>query len=125
MNIDNQIKYWRQSSDEDWDVAVKLIDNSKVRHGLFFVHLSLEKILKALICKKSNDIPPRIHNLVRLSEIAEIRLNDTQLDILAEMNVFNIEGRYPTSQIQSPNIQIAKTFLLKADEVRLWINQQL
>ncbi|MFH0976769.1 MAG: HEPN domain-containing protein [Spirochaetota bacterium] len=125
MDIEKQIQYWHQSSDEDWDVASNLIDNYKIRHGLFFIHLSLEKLLKALICKKTNDIPPRIHNLVRLCEIADINPNDSQLDILAEMNAFNIEGRYPDSRIQSPDIQTAKSYLNKAKEVRLWIIQQL
>ena len=124
MNIEKQILYWHQSSDEDWDVAASLIENSKARHGLFFIHLSLEKLLKALVCKITNDIAPRIHNLVRLCEIANLHPDDSQLDLLAEMNAFNIEGRYP-SQILIPDNKTAKLYLAKANEVRLWIIQQL
>ncbi|MBN2040428.1 MAG: HEPN domain-containing protein [Spirochaetes bacterium] len=125
MDIEKQIKYWSQSSEEDWNVASYLIANKKNRHGLFFVHLSLEKILKARICRIINDIPPRIHNLVRLCEIAQLNPDDYQLDILAEMNTFNIEGRYPGSQILSPDNKTAKSYSDRANEVRLWIIQQL
>jgi hypothetical protein len=47
MNVAKQIDYWCTSSNEDWDVAVGLLERGKIRHGLFFLHLSLEKILKA------------------------------------------------------------------------------
>jgi len=53
VDIDKQIAYWRDSANEDWAVARQLVDNSRIRHGLFFAHLTLEKTLKALICKHS------------------------------------------------------------------------
>jgi len=41
-------------------------------------------------------------NLVRLAEIAKLNLKPAQLDVLAEMNAFNIEGRYPDSLSAPP-----------------------
>jgi HEPN domain-containing protein len=55
---------------EDWEVAVKLVKDGKSQHGLLFAHLALEKVLKALVCRHTHEIPPRIHNLTRLSELA-------------------------------------------------------
>ncbi len=70
MDVEKQIEHWRQGSAEDWEVAIKLVEDGKSRHDLFFAHLALEKILKALVCRQTRDVPPRIHNLSRLSELA-------------------------------------------------------
>lgn len=70
INIEKQIAHWRKGSQEDWEVAKDLVERRRVRHGLFFAHLALEKILKAHACKALNDIAPPIHNLVRLVDLA-------------------------------------------------------
>jgi len=56
VNIDKHISYWRNMAEEDWEVANQLIASDKIRHGLFFLHLSLEKILKAHVCHNTKDI---------------------------------------------------------------------
>jgi HEPN domain-containing protein len=93
--IDNQkqIAYWQNGAIEDWDVAAHLINRGKYRHGLFFAHLAIEKLLKAHVCRFSNDLAPRLHNLSRLAELTGLPLSQTQADILADMNAFNLEGR--------------------------------
>ena len=48
MDIIRQIEYWRLGASEDWEVAVELISSRRTRHGLFFAHLALEKLLKDL-----------------------------------------------------------------------------
>ena len=47
VNIGKQIAYWRESAEEDWLVAGDLLEKKRIRHVLFFGHLTLEKILKA------------------------------------------------------------------------------
>jgi hypothetical protein len=59
------------------------------------LHLAMEKILKAHICLHTNDIAPKLHNLVRLAELSGIAFTEEQKDLLADINPFNIEGRYP------------------------------
>lgn len=41
------VDYWKASSKDDLDTADQLFTSKKYHHSLFFVHLSLEKILKA------------------------------------------------------------------------------
>lgn len=86
VNIDKHISYWKTGAEEDFQVADQLIRSSKIRHGLFFLHLTLEKILKAHVCRNSKDIAPRLHNLARLSELAGITFKQKDSDFLAEMN---------------------------------------
>ena len=95
VNIDKHISYWQGGAEEDFEVAGQLIESGKIRHGLFFLHLTLEKILKAHVCRNSGDIAPRLHNLTRLAGLSGITFQQEYADCLAEMNPFNIEGRYP------------------------------
>lgn len=90
------IDHWVAQSKEDWDAALLLIDGGKYLHGLFFVHLALEKTCKAhWISAAKSDIPPKSHNLIFLLSQTTISLSDEQKEFLLELNRFQIEGRYP------------------------------
>ena len=92
---------------------------------MFFAHLALEKALKAHGCRRINDLAPRMHNLVRLAELAELQLDEKQIDILAEMNAFNIEGRYPEMLTAEPTVEEARRYMRRAREVHTWLIRQL
>jgi hypothetical protein len=64
IDIEKQVAYWREGAAEDWLVAVELVDLGRTRHGLFFAHLALEKMLKAHVCRVTQDLAPRIHPLL-------------------------------------------------------------
>jgi HEPN domain-containing protein len=121
IDINKQIAYWEDGAQEDWDVAQDLFKSGRARHGLFFVHLALEKALKAQFCRHARELAPRIHNLVRLAELAEIKLSETQIDVLAEMNTFNLEGRYPDSLAPAPTLPEAHVYLERAKEIFKWL----
>ena len=121
VNIDKQVTFWRSSAVEDWDVARQLVDNRRTRHGLFFVHLAFEKILKAMVCKHTQDLAPRLHNLIRLSEVAGLSLDQENRAILAEINAFHIEGRYPETLMAPPSKEEALRYISKAEEVFQWL----
>jgi HEPN domain-containing protein len=121
VDIEKQIAFWRSSAKEDWDVASHLVENERTRHGLFFAHLALEKILKAIVCKHSQDLAPKLHNLSRLSELAGINLDSEKIEVLAEMNAFHIEGRYPESLTKPPAKAEALNYMTRAEEVFQWL----
>lgn len=125
IDIQKQIIHWRRGAEEDWQVAQELIRNGRIRHGLFFAHLSLEKMLKANVCKATSELAPPIHNLVRLSEKAGLPLTEGQLDLLAEANEFNIEGRYPEMVLPPPSLAEAAVYLDRIDEVLQWLTSRL
>ncbi|MDQ1317397.1 MAG: hypothetical protein QG588_1049, partial [Candidatus Poribacteria bacterium] len=91
----------------------------------YFTHLALEKILKAHVCKETRDLAPRIHNPISLSRLAKINLSPEQFDILTDMNPLNIEGRYPDSLETPPTIEEAQVFMKRAEEVFIWLMNQL
>jgi HEPN domain-containing protein len=125
INVEKQVTYWHDGAIEDWEVAESLISELKIRHGLFFAHLALEKLLKAHVCRHTQDLAPRIHNLIRLAELTTLHLSSEQIDILADMNVFSLEGRYPDPFTQPPSPAEAKEYLDHAQKVYEWLKNQL
>ena len=88
IDIKKQIAYWRNSSDEDQEVARELVDMGRTRHGLFLAHLALEKMLKAHVCRTTRNLAPKIHNLVRLAELATLSISTGQRALLGRFNQY-------------------------------------
>lgn len=125
VDIAKQIIYWQEGAKEDFEAAKQLIAVDKMRHGLFFAHLAIEKLIKAKVCQTTNQVAPRIHNLVRLVEITGLDLPEPILDILAEMNEFNLEGRYPMPFLGPISKPEADNYIMKTEEVLQWLIRQL
>ena len=124
IDVERQVKHWRHGALEDLEAARDLVARGHHRHGLFFAHLALEKLLKAHICRDSAGLPPRIHNLVRLVQQTSFEPAEEHLDVLAEMNAFNIEGRYPEHLLPAPTPGEAARYLERTEEVFGWLNRQ-
>ncbi len=121
MDVLKQVEYWLSGVREDWAAAETLVQRGHLRHGLFFAHLSLEKALKGLVCKRTGDLPPRIHNLVRLAELAGATMPPGILDCLAEMNQFNQAGRYPGPFLEGLGVEEAARVMVGAKEALEWL----
>lgn len=124
IDVAKQIEFWRKGAEEDLGVARDLIGRNKVRHGLFFLHLALEKAIKAEVCGATRDLAPRTHNLVRLAELATLPCTQEQVDTLAEMNAFNIEGRYPELLFPPPTPAEAQAYLARAERIWQWLTSR-
>ncbi|MEA2082888.1 MAG: HEPN domain-containing protein [Thermodesulfobacteriota bacterium] len=48
----DKIKYWLKTADQDWRVANHLFEKKDYSYALFFGHLTIEKILKAIFIDK-------------------------------------------------------------------------
>jgi HEPN domain-containing protein len=125
IDVEKQVAYWRDGAKEDWTVARELVERRRFRHGLFFAHLALEKALKAHVCAKTRKLAPRIHNLVRLAELASLTLKPEQADALAEMNTFALECRYPETLLPPPNETETRRYMARAEEVFQCLTRQL
>lgn len=76
FDFEKHVNYWTSSAQEDLETAELLITSQKLRHGLFFAHLALEKAIKAHLCRYAEQLPPRIHNLLRLYENMDLELSE-------------------------------------------------
>jgi len=69
MKVEDHIQYWMDSAADDLDTAEKLFLVEKFDWCLFLGHLVLEKALKAhYVQDNENQMPPRVHNLVKLAK---------------------------------------------------------
>jgi HEPN domain-containing protein len=127
----DHIDYWVAQSEEDWEVAMLLIKEGKNLHGLFFVHLALEKICKAHWIRSSKThIPPRTHNLIFILSQTDVLISNEQKQFLLEINRFQIEGRYPEQLAQLHGLVInnaifTQEIVFKAKELRIWLLSRL
>jgi AbiV family abortive infection protein len=119
------VKYWRTASQEDFDSADILFQNKKYHHALFFCHLSIEKMLKAIIVKSTKTAPPLIHDLIRLAEKAKLPLSEAQMNELAEITTFNIGARYDDYKLsfrKKAKKQFSFKYLKKTREMLQWLS---
>ncbi|MBT9168750.1 MAG: hypothetical protein DDT19_02098 [Syntrophomonadaceae bacterium] len=114
--IKNAISYWGKTAKHDYETMLVLFKTKRYSDCLFFGHIALEKILKALVVKKIGEQAPYTHDLVRLEKIAEIGLGKEMIELLNQVNDFNIRARYPEHKLafyKKCNYQYAKKYYEK------------
>lgn len=125
MDFEKQVQYWRAGADEEILAAKALYRDKLYTQCLFHAHLALEKILKAHVCRKTNDLAPWIHNLSRLAEKAQLHLSERFIDILADMNGYSLEGRYPDQVKGGIAPDECRAKLEQSEEVLRWLTAEL
>lgn len=92
------MKYWVDSSKNDLQDVESLYKNKRYSACLFWGHLLLEKILKALAVQETKKQAPRTHNLPLLAQLSKTVLTKEEYQLLFEVDAFNMETRYPDEQ---------------------------
>jgi HEPN domain-containing protein len=121
------IDYWLTSAEYDVDVAKSLFKKKKYHYSLFFGHLTLEKVLKAIYIKKKSAHAPITHSLPYLVEKAELEIDSERLERLAEYMEFYIEGRYPKdleAVFKKCNRPFTKKKLKEITEMFEWLKRK-
>jgi hypothetical protein len=83
------------------------------------------KDAKSTCLQTDRDWAPRIHNLIRLGELAGLKLQQDQIRFLGMANEFNIEGRYGDNLGMVPELSEAKDILQRVEEMVSWLNVTL
>ncbi len=99
-DIEKLIEYWLAMAERDYKTMLGLFKIKRYPESLFFGHIVLEKILKALVVQETKNEAPKTHDLVRLAEIAELKLPDEILEYLKIVNRFNMRTRYPDTKLE-------------------------
>lgn len=126
MNQD--VKYWLDLSQYDIDTAKAMFKSGRYLYVLFTSQQAVEKILKAIIVLKTKKFPPRIHDLIKLVNLAEVKLDIEQKQFLAKLNFYYLETRYPEQIIDlSKDISndMAKVYLEKSEEILNWLKTKI
>ena len=92
MTQQEKIDYWFNTSNYDMKVAEDMFQNGHFLYVSFLCHQSTEKLLKAYWCKVKDQIPIKIHTLIRLATLTGIwdTMTDEHKDFLGVLESLNI-----------------------------------
>ena len=91
-------------------------------------YLVVEKLLKAIYIKVTNEQPPFIHDLSRMAEKSKIEMSESQLDILDTITTFNIRARYDDYKqlfYKKCTPEYTATWIMNIEEMILWLKEKL
>jgi len=93
--MDDLSRQWAERAQYDLDTADAMFKAGRYLYVLFCCQQAVEKMLKSIIVQRADELPPRIHQLARLAEVAGVALDDSQADFLRELSAYYIPTRYP------------------------------
>lgn len=129
MNKEEHIQHWLASAEESWESALYLAKGKHFSLSLLALHLSLEKMFKAIWIQKSvKDNPPYIHDLQKLADMVNLEISADDYDYLAIMNSWNIRGRYPdyTKRLyQSTTVNYLNEQIEKSGKIKKWLQEKI
>lgn len=129
MNYLDLMKFWLESSDNDYETMNVLYQNRKNTWCLFIGHLVIEKLLKGLYAKSNfeNPIPPKTHNLILLAKKSNLNIPKEIRENIQVINTFNISARYDDykkSFDKKCTDEYTKLQIQSIKEVREWLKKQ-
>ncbi len=128
FDIEKTISYWREGAEYDLGTAEALFQAGKYPYALFFGHLALEKLFKALVVKETGEHAPYTHSLPFLATKLSLKI---PVEVAAKFPIFMefySEGRYPEERVQFYR-KCTKEFTLQnlseIKKVFQWLSEKL
>ena len=129
MNNTELVRYWFESSDNDYETMQVLYKNKKNTWCLFIGHLVIEKLLKGIYARNNTEnlIAPKSHNLILLSQKAKLIVPANIREKIQIINTFNISARYDDYKRSFDNKctdNYTEMQVRNIEEVREWLKKQ-
>ncbi len=124
--LEKIVKFWQESGEKDLTIARKLFKSKDYGYCLFFCHLTLEKVLKAIIIQKTNKLAPFSHDLTKLAILSGVIFKKAHKAELDNITHFNIAGRYDDEKKQfykKCTRPYALKFLKITEEIFIWLKE--
>jgi HEPN domain-containing protein len=103
-----------------------MFNTGRYIYVVFFCHLALEKLLKAIVAEAQDELPPKTHNLRYLLKLARIQVTPSHKEILDTLNTASIPTRYPEDlgelKSQFPKL-IVEDYLRETKALLSWLRQ--
>ncbi len=123
------LAYWCETAEDDWLSAKDLFGTKRYLQCLFLAHLTIEKISKAhWVVSNQGDYPPRIHNILSIWANTQLAPDISQENTAAELNRFQLEGRYPDYQRAVARLateEYTRNLLHEVELLRSWLLSKL
>jgi HEPN domain-containing protein len=128
FDVKKTIIYWCKGADYDLETAESLFESGRYPYALFFGHLALEKLFKALVVKKAKEHAPYTHSLPLLASLLSIKIPEDINKKLDKFMEFHFEARYPEEQknfYRKCTKRFAEKGLQEIKEVYKWLKEKL
>ena len=117
MRFQEKIDNLTVETNNNLNSAKKSIENERVLHGLFYCHLVIQKILRAIVIKTTNKIPSKTLDLNILLSQSNIKLEKSEMDFIDILIKFHIQGRYPTVNPIIPDTKVGSNYISQTENL--------
>lgn len=127
-NIDPIVKYWQNSSDQNYRTMQNLLKTKDYSWALFLGHLTIEKLLKAVYVKNSKKHAPYTHDLLRIADKINVKFSNEQMEWLDQITTFNLNARYDNYKqdfYKLCNKEFTTIWVNRIENLRIWLINQL
>ncbi|OQX80910.1 MAG: hypothetical protein B6D56_03700 [Candidatus Omnitrophica bacterium 4484_70.1] len=121
-------KSFKASAEYDLQTAESMLNSGRYIYVVFMCHLSIEKMLKAIVAEVTKQIPPKTHNLIYLMKLGKVQLTQELFDFVTKINNASIVTRYPedfSKLLDAYPKEIAQDYLNKSKEVVQCLKEDL
>jgi HEPN domain-containing protein len=119
---------WVEQSLYDLETAKAMLKSGRWLYVLFCCQQAVEKMMKGLIVQNTNEHPPRLHNLMRLAERANLVVDESMAERFRLLTAYYIETRYP-EELQSmagqADLSLAEEVLGQTEEALSWLRSRM
>lgn len=100
MEFDSEktMKYWIDSATYDLETGKTLLRSKRFPYALFFGHLAIEKILKALPAKQTGTHAPYCHSLFMLAGKSGLSFSEEMRYQLVEFMEYHTDAQHPDAK---------------------------
>lgn len=126
MAMDKAVLNWIKTSDYDITTAQAMFQSRRYVYVIFMCHLSVEKLLKAIVCRLTKRVPPKTHDLFLLIKLADLKLAQGFQLLIAHLNTASIPTRYPediSKLTKQYNRHTAERYLDETKRFLKWLKQ--
>jgi HEPN domain-containing protein len=130
--LDERAEYWLSLADYDIQTARAMLQTKRYLYVGFMCHQTVEKSLKAVVARDCADdeIPPKIHNLLKLAEIARLfcAMSHEHQAFIKKLNPLNVQARYPEYKqaiAAGLNEEMCRELIEETEDILCWIKRQL
>ena len=129
MTKQDHIAHWVNGAAQNWLDVGKMFGAGSYVPCLFWAHLTIEKLAKALWIKdNTGSTPPFTHNISKLLADTSFPLTPAQATFIQQLNTFQLEGRYEsytTTLQQVANQTFTQAVLQDVTDLRQCLLNQL
>lgn len=117
---------WVETSNYDIATACAMFKTKRYVYVIFLCHLAVEKLLKAIVCKVNQKIPPKTHDLFLLLKLSNLKIPKEHQLLVAHLNTASIPTRYPediSKLTKQYNRVAAEKYLNETKGFLKWLRQ--